>query len=243
MEPFFFNEPALFGVYHESKDYSATNLVVICPPLFDEFRRSYRAMFELAEACSQKGHHVMRFDYRGTGDSYGKLEEVASLSEWVADLDIAIEEGLALSGAESVSLFGIRFGASIASMCRHPLVKKRLYWDIFNSGQAYLNWLDQVNTATLQEHKEAVAYINARLNFNSAEQFPLSTSLKQGIAQWQLDKTVVPQRCISTMRETQSPDSNWPFMQLEYVYEWPEYENGLINPAPVFTQVLDELAS
>jgi alpha/beta superfamily hydrolase len=242
MEPFFFSQPPLFGVYHESKDYSADNLVVICPPLFDEFRRSYRAMYEFAEACSQKGHHVMRFDYRGTGDAYGRLEDVGSLSEWVADLELAIEEGLSLSGAESVSLFGIRFGASIASMCHHPLIRKRHYWDIFETGQGYLDWLAQVDKAMLQEHKDAAAYSNVGFNLNNIEQFPLNASLKQDISQWKLDKSTVPQSCITTMRDSLSPDPKWPFVRLEYTYDWPVYENGLINPAPVFIKVLDDLA-
>lgn len=243
MEPFFFNNPALFGVYHESKDFSASNLLVICPPLFDEFRRSYRAMYELAEACSQKGHHVMRFDYRGTGDSYGELGEVESLSEWVEDLDLAIEEGLALSGASTVSLFGIRFGASIASMSRHAMVTQRLYWDLFESGQDYLAWLAQVNQAMLHEHKEAAAYTNVRFDIRQVEQFPVSDALRKDMASWRLDKSIVPQNCITTRREVQSPDASWPFMQLDYEYEWPEYESGLINPAPVFTQVLSDLSA
>ena len=43
----------------------------------------------LADALTRKGYHVFRFDYRGTGDSAGNIEQF-SPREWLDDIDAAV---------------------------------------------------------------------------------------------------------------------------------------------------------
>ena len=64
-------------------------LTVICPPLFNEYMRTQLALRELAISLAERGQHVLRLDYRGTGDSFGDLGEVA-ISDWVEDIALAI---------------------------------------------------------------------------------------------------------------------------------------------------------
>ena len=46
---------------------------------------------------------MLRFDYRGTGDSFGELGEVA-ISDWVEDIALAVREGREISGSSVVRL-------------------------------------------------------------------------------------------------------------------------------------------
>lgn len=52
----FFDTGRLFGMYRPAEDADSDRLLVICPPLFDEYRRCYRALAELAKGCSAAGH-------------------------------------------------------------------------------------------------------------------------------------------------------------------------------------------
>ena len=41
---------------------------------------------------------MLRFDYRGTGDSFGELGEV-TVSDWLEDIALAVREGREISGS------------------------------------------------------------------------------------------------------------------------------------------------
>jgi predicted alpha/beta hydrolase len=51
---------------------------------------------ELAMALAERGQHVLRFDYRGTGDSFGELGEV-TVSDWLEDIALGVREGREIS--------------------------------------------------------------------------------------------------------------------------------------------------
>jgi len=241
MEAFYFSSPPLFGVYHAARSFDSATLVVICPPMMDEYRRSYRAFSDFAQACSQTGHHVMRFDYRGTGDSHSDLQDVKDVRVWVEDLDLAIEEGLALSGAEKVILVGARFGANIALLSAHPAVSKRICWDSLASGRAYLDWLANVDNFVLEEHREAAKYTNTAFKLDDCVQFAISESLKASIEA--LDETAFrsPDLLLTTLSKPAERLPGCAPVKVEFDYNWPEYEDGVISPAPVFTYILDKL--
>ena len=89
-------------------------LVVLCYPLMHEYERCHRLYRQLAAAAAQAGLHVLRFDYRGTGDSPGESEDI-SFESLCADTVAAIEQGQRLAGATSVTLVGTRVGANVAA--------------------------------------------------------------------------------------------------------------------------------
>ena len=61
------------------------------------------------------GMHTLRFDYLGTGDSAGDVEQ-ASPAQWVADVKAAVEEIQGRLPASSVTLVGLRLGATLAAV-------------------------------------------------------------------------------------------------------------------------------
>ena len=126
-------------------------LTVICPPLFSEYMRTQRALRELAISLAERGQHVLRFDYRGTGDSFGDLGEV-TISDWTEDIALAVREGRDLSGSNVVRLLGVRAGALLA--CRSAgassYVQRVVLWDPVPDGAGYLQALRRIQVAIVE---------------------------------------------------------------------------------------------
>ena len=53
--------------------------------------RAHRSLRHLASELTRSGYDVLRFDYRGTGDSIGELSEL-SVEDWVDDTRQALGE-------------------------------------------------------------------------------------------------------------------------------------------------------
>lgn len=144
MEPFHFlsGEDRLFGVYHPAQDVFSKKAVLICPPIYAEYFRTYRYLRRLAEAWSHSGYHVLRFDYYGTGDSSGDWLD-AGPARWVQDIQAACNELQDISGCTNVNLAGVRFGATLALIAAAKLgpIDKFIAWDPICDGGDYLDAL------------------------------------------------------------------------------------------------------
>ena len=82
-------------------------------PLFDEKKRSQKFQASTARALQNMGFTVVRFDYYGTGDSCGDFSELtvdSCLNDCKNILDFIKDE----IKIETISVLGIRFGASLA---------------------------------------------------------------------------------------------------------------------------------
>jgi alpha-beta hydrolase superfamily lysophospholipase len=146
MEPTFFGDPRLFGLYHppEATGPRSDTGVLLCPPVGHEHTRSHRALRVLAEALARDGFHALRFDYRGMGDSSGDSAD-GTVERWCDDVDAALGELQELSGAGAVFLVGLRLGASLAVRAlarpaprRRPRVRRAVLWDPVVSGAEFL---------------------------------------------------------------------------------------------------------
>ncbi len=151
MKPFFFGAPAkpLFGIYNApADDVPPRGAVVLCYPFGPEYLRSHRALRELASELAATGHHALRFDYLGCGDSSGATEE-GDVEQWLDDIARSVEELREASGRPRVSVLGLRFGATLAALaaCRNPQVDRLVLWDPIVNGPAYLDELDRRNHA------------------------------------------------------------------------------------------------
>jgi pimeloyl-ACP methyl ester carboxylesterase len=142
----------VFAAYHPAAATGTRPLTVICPPLFMvEYIRSHLALRQLAISLAENGYPVLRFDYRGTGDSFGDIGDV-SMSDWLEDTDLALREGLELSGSSKVRLLGVRAGALVAcrfaGRCKD--IERVILWDPVLDGPAYLESLRHIQTQILE---------------------------------------------------------------------------------------------
>lgn len=112
MNPSFFGPAGeqLLGVHHPARGASKNAGVVLCPPAPQETARSHWAFRKLAELLGKNGFDVLRFDYRGTGDSNGELDQTTP-AMWVEDIKRATKELRDLTGLRKISAVGFRFGA------------------------------------------------------------------------------------------------------------------------------------
>ncbi len=123
-EPLFFGpgDRKLFGWFHAAANPDATATrfgVVLCNPFGYEAVCAHYTMRHLAESLAAAGMPCMRFDYDGTGNSSGKAEDPDRIASWCGSIGRAADTLKELSGAQSISLVGLRLGAMLAAMaCR-----------------------------------------------------------------------------------------------------------------------------
>jgi pimeloyl-ACP methyl ester carboxylesterase len=218
--------------------------MVICPPLFDEYRRCYRAIADLANAVAAQGLHVIRFDYSGTGESQGGLASIR-VEHWIEDVTLAINEGIALTGAQSVVLAGVRFGATLAMQCSHPCISQYLLWDPFIEGSEYQSLLSQKNEALARKHRWLAKYVNKRAEDICYDNFALSEALSQGIAKLTIKNIdagrKTPVSALTTDQALCARLEKIPgIAQCRYSgfdYDWPDFHEGNFHPKPVLEQM------
>jgi pimeloyl-ACP methyl ester carboxylesterase len=104
----------LFGVYTPAAEPRKRRGVVVCNPWGMEALRAHRTLRQLGHLLASNGFDVLRFDYSGTGDSFGEATAVR-LADWIEDAEMAVEELIALSGVTSVALVGLRLGSYVAA--------------------------------------------------------------------------------------------------------------------------------
>jgi|JI8StandDraft_2_1071088.scaffolds.fasta_scaffold15925_2 hypothetical protein len=86
--------------------------LLVVPPFFHEWQRCYRIFALLADALARRDITVLRFDYRGTGDSSGTDDDFLP-SRALDDADAALAL-LRERCPAPVTLLGIRAGALLA---------------------------------------------------------------------------------------------------------------------------------
>jgi uncharacterized protein len=158
--PFFFasGDHRLFGVLHESHGPDTGPVFVFCHPLGEEKLWAHRVFVSFARELANVGFPVLRFDYRGNGDSEGTFSE-STLETMVADVHAAIREARARTGRGAVSLLGLRFGASIAAVVADETadVRHLVLWAPIVDGARYMQELLRINlTMQMASHKKIV---------------------------------------------------------------------------------------
>jgi pimeloyl-ACP methyl ester carboxylesterase len=104
------------------------------------------AFRRLASTLVREGFHVLRFDWSGTGDSWGETAD-GTLETWLEDVAIAAQELRDASAASSVSIVGMRLGATLAALaCAEGLAVDRLVlWEPVVSGPRYIGELEALH--------------------------------------------------------------------------------------------------
>lgn len=194
MRPLFFGEKSrqLLGFHHVPDGKAKPTAVLCCHPAPQEYMRTYRAVKNLADGLARTGMHVMRFDWSGTGDSAGRVQDVR-LDTWQQDLAVAAEELLDLSGARRLAIVGLRLGASIAALaCTKPrpvVADTLVLWDPVVRG---ISWLESAQIAHqwhLDQHRVALSP-----DPGSLLGYPLSMALRDDLNNLDLRSLSAPAR-------------------------------------------------
>jgi alpha/beta superfamily hydrolase len=117
--PFFFdnNGYRLFGILHEpvTQSYIQNHKTgfVFCHPFAEEKLISHRIFVNAARQFAKKGIYCLRYDFMGHGDSEGNFED-SSINTRLDDLKCAVNFLKVNYDINSIGVFGVRLGASIA---------------------------------------------------------------------------------------------------------------------------------
>ncbi len=183
MNPFFFgsSSQSLYGVYHSPNKLAMRDEgVLLCPTFGQEYMRSHRANRQLASSLAQQGFHVLRFDYRGTGDSSGYIEDVC-VSDWLEDIETAINELRETTCVNTIHVIGLRLGGLLASAAARDSklkIKQLILWDPLISGNAYdLELQDEISKG---DSKCNVVDSDDTLHFNG---FPLYKKMRLDLSE------------------------------------------------------------
>lgn len=149
--PFFFAGPggSLFGVLHEPAVRGTEPPFVFCHAFGEEKLWAHRVFVALARELAGRGRPVLRFDVAGHGDSDGDVERT-SLQSHLADIHAAIDMVKARLGVPSVSLLGLRLGATEAALVADARadVVELVLWQPITDGAKYMQELLRVNLTT-----------------------------------------------------------------------------------------------
>lgn len=105
---------SLFAFLH-MPDAPTARAFVFCHAMAEEKLWTHRVLANFARQLAAGGAAVLRFDFRGSGDSDGDFSE-ASVASGLEDLRIAIDELKRRTGVATVDLLGLRFGATMAAL-------------------------------------------------------------------------------------------------------------------------------
>lgn len=175
--PTFFREhpQQLYACHHFPMSSSSdSDAVLICGATGHEYERCHRAMRQLAVQLARAGHHAMRFDYYGTGDSAGEYVE-GSLARWHSDIGDAIDECRRLAGRERVTVVGLRLGATLAAQAvatRDDVRNLVLYAPVMDAQSLLADWKDaQAKHDRVHGHPATGALLSEVLGFPLTDAF------------------------------------------------------------------------
>lgn len=262
MTPFFFGESdhQLYGVLHPVHSKMKKNAsVLLCNAFGQEYMRSHRAFRQLAMMLTKQGYDVLRFDYRGTGDSALNLDQV-NAKTWIEDVNVAIDELKDISAVSNIHIVGLRLGgliAASASAGRNDIASINL-WDSVTSGDKYI---DELRSELTDEHTpEDNGELNSNyqdslgvINFNGfALNQKMQKSLKElNIENMDLSKIKIIRNIIS--HESQNSESfievmrhrnNFQSDLIEAPHDWNYVDKygGILLPQPIIQGVVNCLS-
>jgi len=158
---FFSEDKSLFGFYYSSKikelsgvkrikQQKSKGAVLLCSPILMENINANWAFRRLATQLSLAGYDVLRFDYFGTGDSLG-YDSDACVERWENDILEASKYLQSISKQETISIVGLRFGASLAAQANVKFIDKLVLWEPIIDGNEYVDELFNKYLKTLGE--------------------------------------------------------------------------------------------
>lgn len=189
MEAFYFgpSETYLFGAFHPRQGMSRNEAIILCNPFGQEYLRAHKSIRRLAINLANLGYPVLRFDYRGTGDSAGDINGV-SADQWVSDIGHAIQELQDVAAVPKVALIGLRLGALLAAKAatENDQVSRLVMWDPIVDGAAYVEGIrSAIIDAQPLGSRSRIITSDGTLHFNGFSMPPL---FQESISKWHLEQ-------------------------------------------------------
>jgi pimeloyl-ACP methyl ester carboxylesterase len=161
----------LFGVFDEPPIGNASRGgVVLCYPHGADYATAFRTFRILSTRLARAGFHVLRFDYLGTGDSSGEIDD-ASLPQWIDNVVTAVGEMRKSRELREVSLVGLRLGATLGALAaaESRQVDRLVLWEPVTDGREYvatqralhMAWVDE----EMRDGREAVVAEDEMLGY------------------------------------------------------------------------------
>ncbi len=243
-ESFFIGTGAeqIFASYHPPSGGAGRVLTIICPPLLSEYQRTHSALRDLAIALAQAGQHVVRFDYRGCGDSFGELDET-TISDWLDDIALVEREGREISDCRVVHLLGVRAGALLAARAATltSTIKRVVLWDPIVDGTEYVQSLRQAQEGLCDLHPY-LGRTQRREALREYAGYTLSDRMVNELAA--LDARVYSSlptgvlHVVSTMPELRFPLHAIPCDNVAFQCDWDIVSNEPLTPRPVIERLV-----
>ena len=127
----------LLGMLHRPAG-TPKGAYAFCYPFGEERKSAHRAFVNAARAFAAAGFGVLRFDYRGCGESGGEFRE-ATVDGWLEDIQAAVAALRSRLGGGGTGLLGLRFGATLAACAaeRIPDLAHLILWEPVVDGRPY----------------------------------------------------------------------------------------------------------
>lgn len=187
----------LFAFLHRP-DGPTSRGVVLCAPLAEEKLWSHRVFVSFARELAARGYAVLRFDFRGEGDSDRPFEDT-DLTTRIEDTAFAIDSLKALvPGITDVTLVGLRLGATIAAVtaAQRTDVQRLVLWDPVTIGDDYMQAVLRTNLmyqmalhGKVIENREALAQRLASGETVNIEGYELGQALFHEASALRLEET------------------------------------------------------
>ncbi len=128
---------AIHGLLYPADE--SRGLVVICDPFAEEKKCAHRPLVDAARALSGAGYSVLRFDYRGTGNSGGRFVDVTP-EHWMQDIHRAVDFGKQELNPPWIAPAGLRIGATMAARvaCERDDIGGLILWEPVIDGARYV---------------------------------------------------------------------------------------------------------
>ncbi|MCX6129448.1 MAG: alpha/beta fold hydrolase [Proteobacteria bacterium] len=176
------SDSALFALSYPSLNPECREAVIICPPDPQDGMRSHGCLVQLARRLQQSGLAVLRFDYRGTGDSEGASNEI-SLDLCLQDILTAASFMRQQTSCIDLSLIGLRLGASLAIRASKILELKRLVlWDPILDGIDYIKAAERSQHLMFTREKPDPPFPSARYSSEQYWGFPWTKQWRSELA-------------------------------------------------------------
>ncbi len=118
-----------FGILQHPRSQTHQGGILMCPALYAESTKAHWASRKLSQRLASLGYWVLRFDYRGMGNSWGAPAQI-KLADWFDDLKHAYDLLVSHVDAGNVSVMATRFSCHLVSeFTFKEQFDKAVFWD------------------------------------------------------------------------------------------------------------------